>query len=219
MKQYYLLITSLPRHHRQYKMKETPISRIQLEKRLKLLTHDEQHILFTLINCLWNSWFNLKLPFRATIEQRTALLKLQNPFINDIIKWFFDIRSIFTALRLRQIQRVAPDNPQDYWSTSLTTKLIKNWDKPDFGLKYTYPWLAEVNAKITTNDTAFIEDTLLTVIWKHLEKMEDRHFFDFEALIIYLLRWNIVHYWSQLDEKLAAKRIQKMTDQILIELE
>lgn len=220
---YYMLITSLPRHSRQYKIKQTPISRIQLEKRLKLLTESERNILNNLTNCLWDSWFDPKLPFQATITKSKTLLALNMPFINELIHWFFNLRSLFVALRLRKTDSSPPANPQEYWSSQWNARLIKNWDMPDFDLKSIYPWLTAINSKLSNQDrsitgqAAFIEDTLLTLIWKHLDSIEARHFYDFEALIIYLMRWNIVNYWSQFNEKIASDRIRELADNILVE--
>ncbi len=214
---YYMLITSLPRHSRQYKIKQTPISRIQLEKRLKLLTESERNILNNLINCLWDSWFDPKLSFQATMTKSKTLLALNMPFINELIHWFFDIRSLFVALRLRKTESQPPTNPQEYWSSQWNTRLIKNWDRPDFGLKSLYPWLLAVSSIRDITGQAFVEDTLLTLIWKHLDSIEARHFYDFEALIIYLMRWNIVNYWSQFNEKIASDRIHELADKILAE--
>jgi hypothetical protein len=224
---YYMLITSLPRHSRQYKIKQTPISRIQLEKRLKLLTESERNILKNLINCLWDSWFDPKLPFQVTITKSKMLLALNIPFINELIHWFFDIRSVFVALRLRKTESKPPANPQACWSTQWNTRLIKNWDMPDFGLKSIYPWLTVVSSKLSSQDRApskgdtgqaFVEDSLLTLIWKHLDSIEARHFYDFEALIIYLMRWNIVNYWSQFNEKIASDRIRELADTVHLTL-
>lgn len=215
MTSYYMLMTSLPRHNKQYKIKQTPISRIQLEKRLKLLTESERNILTSITYCIWDSWFDPKLPLNETIKKSKMLLLLKNPFIENMIYWFFDIRSVFVALRLRKIQSFTPANPKDLWFTCLSTRLIKNWNIPDFGLKSVYPWLAEISNKMSSKETATVEDIFLTLIWKHLDSIETRHFYDFEALIIYLMRWKIVDYWSSFNEKIASDRVHELTDKIL----
>jgi hypothetical protein len=217
MTYYFTLITSLPRHDRQFKVKQTPLSRIQLEKRLKLLTQAEQHCLNDLVHLVWTSWFALDLPISVTLTKMKTLLALRNPFMDDIVHWFLDIRSLFVALRLRKVQSSPPTNPQDYWYTRWSMRLLTNWDKPDFGLRYVYPWLMDVNTKFSNNDTDDVEDILLTQIWHHLNVIEAKHYFDFEALMIYLLRWNIVNYWSQFNKAKARQRIMALSDQMMAE--
>lgn len=213
---YYLtLMTSLPRHGRQFKVKQTPISRMQLVKRLKLLPEPENKYLDQLIDLVWNSWFSLELPLSETMKQAKPLLALNNPFINEIISWFFDIRSLFVALRLRKTHTSPPLSPKDYWHTRWSRRLITNWDQPDFNLIHVYPWIVDVNTKMSNNKTDEVEDILLMQIWNHLNVIEVRHFFDFEALIIYVLRWNIVNYWSQFNEKKARQHIVALSDKII----
>lgn len=215
MTSYYTLITSLPRHSKHYKIKQTPISRIQLEKRLKILPEQKRLLLTNLTYCIWDSWFNPKLPLAKTKLNSKNLLALNIPFINELIQWFFDVRSVFVALRLRKVQQTPPINPQDFWSTRWNIRLISNWNVHDFGLKYVYPWLPEVSSKMSANETDDVEDIILNVLWKHLDNIESRHFYDFEAIVIYILRWHIVNYWSQFNEKTAYDRIRKLSNKIL----
>ncbi len=210
-------MTSLPRHDRQFKVKQTPISRIQLAKRLKLLPEPEQTYLEQLVNVVWDSWFSLDLPLSETLKRAKPLLALNNPFINDIIYWFFDIRSLFVALRLHKTQAQPPSKPQDYWHTRFSKRLIANWSQADFGLKHVYPWLSDVIEKISNNEPDDVEDILLTQVWHHLNAIETRHFFDFEALIIYVIRWNVVNHWSQFNETKAHQRIIALSNQIISE--
>lgn len=215
MTYYYTLMTSLPRHSRQFKVKQTPISRIQLEKRLKLLTAAERTVLNNLIDVVWNSWFSPHSSISETIAKAKPLFALHNDFIDAIIYWFFDVRSLFVALRLRKIQQSLPSNPQDYWHTRWSLRLIANWNQPDFGLKYIYPWLANILIKMKNAETDEVEDLLLSQIWKHFNTIETGHVFDFEALIIYVLRWNVVNYWSQFNETTARERIITLSLQTL----
>lgn len=204
---YYTLITSLPRHGRQFKVKETPISKIQLEKRLSLLSDSDNKILNDIVSVVWDSWFSLYQIINETNAAADKLLLLKNAFITQIIRWYFDVRSILVALRLRKLQQTAPTNSQDFWLTRWNKRLINNWHEPDFGLKYSYSWLQDFVQKFQKDDTAGLEEILMTQLWKHLDNIETRHYFDFEAIIIYMLRWKIVNYWSQFNEVVAIEKI------------
>lgn len=212
---YYTLITSLPRHGRQFKVKETAISRVQLEKRLKLIPENERNILTQVENVIWNSWFSPELPSSETYSRAQKLFSLRNSFLNEIIHWHFNVRSLFVALRLRRRQPSPPPNQKNYPFGDLTIRLINNWHEPTFGLQHIYPWLPEVNKMIINNETAALEDILLTKLWKHLDVVECGHYFDFEAVIIYLLRWNIVNYWSRFNEIAAVECMNELADQAI----
>jgi hypothetical protein len=204
-------MVSLPRHSRNYNVKQTPISRIQLENRIKLLPDQERTILYMLEKIVWNSWFDHSASFTDTLMSANKLLAGQHPFIDEIIYWYFDLRSLLVALRMRNAKQPVPENTRDCWFTRWSMLLTVNWNEPDFGLKNVYPWILDVNTRLVNNESDILEETLLKQLWKHLDSVEKRHYFDFEAVIIYLLRWDIVNYWSQFDEAAAIKRFNDMT--------
>ncbi|MFC3909123.1 DUF2764 family protein [Legionella dresdenensis] len=213
--QYYTVVCSLPRMNTQFQIQETPISRLQLEKRLKLLPEEQYTLALTVESLVWTSWFK---PQQSVAELRPAFQRVmdtQSVFLGDTLLWFFDLRSILAALRLRNEKRELPLNAQECWITRWNHKLLANWHEPDFGLQAIYPWLPKVAHDIAQKDTIAVEEFLLSYIWQHLAIVESGHYFDFEAIIIYLLRWNIIHYWSQFNKDYALKQINELAQIIL----
>jgi hypothetical protein len=201
----------------QFKIQETPISRLQLEKRLKLLPVDKYTLAFTVESLIWTSWF---MPQQSVTDLRNvfqSVIDTQSIFLRDTLMWFFDLRSILAALRMRNEKKEPPENPQECWITRWNHKLLKNWNELDFGLKSIYPWLPKVAADIAKKDTAAVEQFLLSYIWKYLSILETGHYFDFEAIIIYLLRWNIIHYWSQFNKINALNQLNELSNLLLNE--
>lgn len=217
MTYYYMLMASLPRHGRQYKSKEELISKLKLEKRLALLKEPDRLFLNEIIFSLWESWFDPKLPFSETLKRAKPALESKDRFIKELMIWFFNVRSIFAALRLRKQGGKPPLELQQYWQSSWDAKMIKNWDKPDFGLNAVFPWLKDTTSKLDNQESAALEDLFLSLLWKHLDLIEDRHYFDFEAVILYLLRWNIVNYWSKFSEQKGQERIQTISEKTIKE--
>lgn len=193
------------------------ISELRLKKRLKLLPDSERNILITLTDAVWDSWFDLEMPFSETQNKAKIIQDLKNPFMNNLLEWFFDIRSILVALRLRKHKSKPPEIPSEYWITRFGSKLISHWQHPDFGLKSIYPWVPNLSAQMENSNIDIVEELLLSLIWKHLDNIEDRHYFDFEALIIYLLRWKVINYWSRFNKKVTEKHILKFVDTLLSE--
>ncbi|WP_058534975.1 DUF2764 family protein [Legionella saoudiensis] len=213
--QFYTVASSLPRLGSSFKIASPPISRFQLEKRLKLLP--EKHItqIFAIELLVWRSWF---MPQQSVAETRILyqqIIKNQSSFIINLIDWYFDLRSVFAAIRMRNEKKEAPENPHYYWISNWEHRLMQKWHDADFGLKSVYPWLPKVQVDMEKNNTAAIEEFLLAHIWKHLSIIEAGHYFDFEALTIYLLRWNIISYWSSFNKSQTLERIEKLCNSLI----
>lgn len=213
--QYYTVVCSLPRMNTNFQIQETPISRMQLEKRLKLLPLDKFTLALSVESLAWASWFMPQQPVASLRNDVQHLLDTQSIFIHDTLTWFFDLRSIFAALRMRNEKKAPPENPQEHWITRWNHKLISNWNELDFGLKSIYPWLPKIAGDIDKKDTISVEGFLLSYIWKYLSSIETGHYFDFEALIIYVLRWNIIHYWSQFNKLNALNSVNELCHLLL----
>ncbi|KTD43632.1 DUF2764 family protein [Legionella parisiensis] len=213
--QYYSVVCSLPRLKGTFQIQETPISRLQLEKRLKLLPLDKYKLALTVEDLVWTSWFIPKKPLRDLRNTYQNILKNESHFIIDLTLWFFDLRSILAALRLRDEKKGLPDRSNDDWITRWDYKLVNHWNELDFGLKAVYPWLPKIATDIAKKDTIAVEKFLLTSMWKYLSISETGHYFDFEAIIIYLLKWNIVHYWAGFNERDALNHINDLSQSLL----
>ena len=217
MTAYYMLMASLPRHDRQYKVNDTPLSQLQLDKRIKLMPEEERTIARTIVNLVWLSAFSREMPFANTLKEARILLALPNPFIHELVEWHMDLRSLLTALRWRHREQTPPERTCDYWYTRFNAHLLKHWQEADFGLKHALPWFPELARQFDSGDTASMENTLLNILWKHLDLIEARHYFDLEAVIIYLLRWQVVNYWSKFNETAVLTRINVLAQQIVKE--
>lgn len=198
-----------------FTIQEPPISRLQLDKRLRLLPLDKMKLLLEIEQLVWHSWFKHTQTMQQTKKEWMALSTLDSPFIIDVIHWYLDLRSIFVAIRMRNQKQAAPDVPQDVWITRWSRKLVQNWNEPDFGLGSVYPWLAKVAADANKHDTIAVEEFLLAYIWNYLSVIETRHYFDLEYLVIYLLRWNIVDYWSKFSKTNTLENLNELCQTII----
>lgn len=105
---YYTVVSSLPHMNTNFKIQDTPISRLQLEKRLKLLPLEKYTVVFTVEYLVWTSWF---MPHQPVSDLRRAFQKLmatESAFLREMLLWFFDLRSVFAALRIRNEKRSCP---------------------------------------------------------------------------------------------------------------
>lgn len=199
MTQYYTLLSSLPRLKNKFKVEQTPISGMQLDKRLCLLEKDDKNLLYHIEWVLWKSIFMPLLSVSDIQIKISYISSKATPTIIALINSFLNVRSIIAALRIRFLNNTDTlKNEIDLcdWKRNI----IKHWHKDDFNLSGVYPDITELVGHIKSNNVLAVEDYFLTKLWTILTHAERRHYFDFEAIVIYLIRWDIVDYWSQLNE-------------------
>ena len=80
----------------------------------------------------------------------------------------------------------------------------------DFGLSGALPWIPEFNERIEAMDSLGFEKSLLHLVWTHLTRRAEGHYFDFDAVALYAQRWDIIHRWSMYDATDAAKRFDEL---------
>ena len=68
-----------------------------------------------------------------------------------------------------------------------------------------------------TTDCLAVERTLLGVTWNHWAKLAERYFFSFEAVLLYLARWEIVSRWTSRDAALGRQRFHQLVTESLDE--
>ncbi len=208
-----MLMSSLPVHKTVlFDEKQTPLSRIQLNKRLKLLDEKDAADLLKIEQLL--HWSHIKRDLNPSFVNETivSINAINNEFIKNIITWRLELRIILAALRMRhQGQKTAPDKGIfgfDYWYFIMT----KYWHEPDLGLSKQLPWLPEVNALLTTNQSRDLEKYLFGVVWDHYRQLSLGHYFNFEAVIIYVLRWDIIYRWTRYNKEIAVQRFNDLID-------
>lgn len=209
------IASSLPRLGDSFKIAEPPISRLQLEKRLKLLPEEYAGLLFKLELLVWHSWFKPQYSVLELKKRYNEVHKTESVFIKDLVDWYLNLRSLIAALRLRLVQQEAPKQPKEEWISTHNHQIIQHWQEPDFGLKALYPWLSTINNALAQKDSAAVEEFVLTHIWQHLICQERGHYFDFENLVIYLLRWDLIQYWSQFNKEKVLQAIDDLCDALI----
>ncbi|RAP38442.1 hypothetical protein B1207_00700 [Legionella quinlivanii] len=216
---FYMLVTSLPRMPADFKIENLPISRLQLEKRFRLLPEEQLNLLYAIENVSWKSWYSPDQSVEDTKVQYQALHTQSSDLIQNLLRWFLDFRSILAAIRMRNARQNRPENPEQYWIGRWRKRLDNQWDVLDFGLKNVYPWLPEISMEISKNNTVAVEEFVLNEVWNYLAKIETGHYFDFEALVIYLLRWNVINYWSGFRSNNLLDEVEQLIQRVETELD
>ena len=61
-------------------------------------------------------------------------------------------------------------------------------------------------------DSLGFEKALLRLVWTYLVRKSEGHYFDFEAVALYVQRWDVIHRWSMYDSADAAKRFDELME-------
>jgi hypothetical protein len=211
---YAMLVSSLPYHGSLFGAKRTPLSRIRLRQRQHLLDEADLACLRVVANLLEWSRHGIEMRDEDIIARaRAELPKLDNEFARDYIVWRLELRTVVAALRRRHRGESAPLGVNGWGYGRWRAHIRRHWSEPQFRLERIYPWLAEAKTLLEADDTLCLERLLMKVVWEHLDRLADGHHFDFEAVLIYSLRWDLVARWTSHRGDKAAVRFEEMVEE------
>jgi hypothetical protein len=192
---------------------QTPISRLQLDRRLALLTPEDARHLSALEDVL--HWDRLPLDLsdgEAVRVFRARLASLPPGLLRDLATWRLEDRTLLAALRRRHLGRPAPSPKEDWGCGGWVDRIERAWHEPVFGLERIFPWAAEAARLLAAGDSPGLERLLLGHTWETLGRMGAGHYFDFAAVAIYVLKWDILRRWSSYNGVAALRRFMDLSD-------
>jgi hypothetical protein len=211
---YVMLITSLPYHGPLFVAKQTPLSRLRLRDRLKILEEADSENLLELVSVLDWAHHSMELTDATLIKRTQCLEQLWGEgFLTEMLRFRMELRTLLVALRRRHRgETAAPDG--ELWGYGRWVRHIeRNWNEPGFGLQLVYPWVTKAENLLQVEDSLALERLRLSVAWEQLIRISEGHEFDFEAVVIYVLRWDLIARWSSYDGEQAIKRFDTLVEQ------
>ncbi len=211
---YVALIASLPSSERLFFAKQAPLSRIRLERRLKVLTEADAETLALIESVVrWNAYAMDATDSDVLDRVDHVMAHVRQPTLRAIIAERMELRTLVAALR-RRARGEGP--PTGRWGHGRWPRHIAaNWGEPTFRLERHFKWLAEAAAMIEADDPKGLERFMLDVTFRQLQRHADHHLFDFEAVVIYVLKWNIFDRWAHGSGETARHRFAAMTEAAL----
>jgi hypothetical protein len=210
---YYFLVASLPAMPRHFEVDRVPITQPRLEKRLEMLKPEDAEVVEQLrAFLLWD-----RQPWDRTDEEVIShydqlMSTIRNRLARQIVAFQMDIRTIISGLRRRR-RGLPPPPGVGQW----VDHIGKNWKDPQFGLRWQHPWIAEMDRLLDTTDCLRVERIKLGVLWNRWTKLAAQYFFSFEAVLLYLARWEIISRWTSRDAKLGRQRFDQLVTESLDE--
>lgn len=204
---YYMLIGSLPTLPRHFEdPQRVPISRLGLTERMKMLDADAAELIEQMANFLaWD-----RQPFERTDEDvwrhyDAFMQNVRNRFARRWIDDVMTLRTIVSALRRRRLGMDAP--PGAGWSAQ---HIARHWTHPDFRLAVKFPWIADVDMQLNGSSPFDLERTLLDIKWTRAKRMSEQYQFTLEAVVLYLIRWEIVFRWTNRDAVAGKEKFEQL---------
>jgi hypothetical protein len=105
-----------------------------------------------------------------------------------------DVRMITTALRRRRRGLGPPTIGIGRWLEHIR----RHFNRPDLGLGHVFPRIPEYEQLLEQGDVLNVHRGLLRATWAYLKRRADDYYFSFEAVVLYVARWNIIHQWQEL---------------------
>lgn len=211
--QYVMLISSLPTPDGLFTAKHPPLSRIKLEQRLNVLTEREKRILQMVEQALDWRLLNADMTNQDLIELgKRAMLEVHNHSLCLIIRNRLEMRTTLAALRMRHQDIEAPHGK--HWGFGRwQTQISKNWQDPSFGLGKSQPWILEAQKCLAADDAVGLDRIALQQAFVQLQRFSQHHLFDFEAVVIYVLKWNLLARSVKYNGYRAIQRFDQLVAQ------
>jgi len=213
---YLTLLASLPAHGPLFGAKQTPLSRLRLNKRLSWLEPDDAEDLARL--AALTDWHQQRFDVddEAVVRQaEQSIGQIRNDFTRELAAWRLELRTVVAALRRRRAGGTPPSGRRRWGYGRWVPHISRHWGEPHFGLERAYPWLPEAKRLLDADDPLGLERVLLGTVWAHLERIGAGHYFDFEAVVVYVTRWDLVARWTRYDADAALVRFEELLETAL----
>ncbi len=207
---YYTLIASLPALPPHFDVERTPVSRPRLRQLLKQLSDEDAATVRQLATFF--SWD------RQLIEQSDddicrryeELMQNEQGLIREIVNHRINVRTLVAALRRRRDNLGPPTAVGELVGT-----IRRNWNDPTFGLGLRFPWVETCSTHMLAGETTKAERAIFEYTWQTWSRMAAEYTFSFEAVPLYVVRWEIVDRWTSRDMDTGKERFEQLAQETL----
>jgi hypothetical protein len=209
---YVTLIASLPSPEALFQARRPPLSRLKLDQRLKALSPEDARVLRLVEDAIDWRRFPLSATDREVVERgRRVMAEVASGTLRRIVRDRLELRTFVAALRRRARGEGPPAEP--HWGFGRWLRhMERHWTDPGFRLESAYPWIREADRLVREGDAGALERLLLDRSYRMLQRHAGIHVFDLEAVVIYVLEWNIVDRATRYNREAAARRFDALTE-------
>ena len=212
---YYTLLASLPPLPRFDQTDRMPITRERLEQRRSMLTPDDVELYERTAEFL--AW-QRQTATRTDEEMVANFKKMEESIAQSTLQSIFDFpidqRTIMAALRRRFRGLPAPAAGEPWGVGRYVNHIERNWDHPDFKLSAVYPWISQARAHLEAGETLTLERLLKNTLWDHADRSVPAYEFGFSAVLVYIIKWDILDLWLSYNTEDAKVRFEELITEV-----
>lgn len=211
---YTTLLTSLPYPGELFKAKQTPLSRLKLDSRLRMLSEEDATLLGEVEGLV--HWINqpMERTDAAFVAHAQRLIPcMEDDPLKELVQFRLEVRTAIAALRRRKRGEGPPRSDETWGYGRWVGHIQRYWGEPAFRLEGVFAWLPEASRLLNGDDSLGLERMLVSVVWEHLGRAAEQHYFDLEAVILYVQRWDIIDRWTTYSGEAAVERFHGLVDE------
>ena len=138
--------------------------------------------------------------------------EITNPLVREVLAAGMNLRMILAALRRRRHGLGPPPVGFGRWFEHIR----RHFNQPDFGLGHVLPWLIPFDQLLEHGDVLTLYRRVLGETWAYLRKRaQDYDSFSFEAVVLYIARWDITRRWQQLQAERGRAVFEALVKEVL----
>ncbi len=208
---YHTLIASLPPLPPRFDVNRDPISAPRLDQRLRMLDEDDAAVIDQ-----WRGFLQWdRQPLDRTDEEFIAkydelIRNISNATLREMIQIRIDMRTIVSAIRRRRAG-MPPPRGVGQW----VEHIRRNYNEPEFNLAGQFSWIGQFHQLLAAGDAMGAERLLIGSNYAQWSRMAERYTFSFEAILLYLARWEIIDRWTSRDAKAGQIRFESILTETL----
>lgn len=168
----------------------------RLQARLRMLEPEDAQEISRMLSILRWSWQFAEASDTAVVRRYGELMQeITNPLVREVLAAGINVRMIMAALRRRRHGLGPPTVRFGQWFEHIR----RHFYQPDFGLGHVFPWLIPFDQLLEHGAVLTLYRRVLGETWAYVRKRtQDYDSFSFEAVVLYIARWDIIRHWQQL---------------------
>jgi hypothetical protein len=190
-----MLICSLPALPPRLDVDRLPITLERLQGRLRMLEPADAQTINRLLDILGWSRQVVEATDTAVVKRYSELMQeVTNPLVRELFAADMDVRMIVAALRRRRHGLGPPTVGFGQWFEHIR----RYFNQPDFRLGHVFPWILQFEQLLEQGDVLNLYRQVLGATWAYVKTRAEDYYFSFEAVVLYIARWEIMRQWQQL---------------------
>jgi len=133
-----------------------------------------------------------------------AIQAASNPFLKEYLAFEMLLRNVLAAIRARR--KGLPPSDHVLGEGEIVEQLGRA-SAEDFGLGQEIPWIERL---LEARDPLQLEDTIEQILWDYLDEQTTQVYFDFEVILAYLLKLQLLEKRLALSEERGMEIVRHL---------